>query len=293
MNHANSFRIAIVLKYLQRLLSCAIFCCKGCLGPSHVTPPNQLRYREGGMEALKGRKAAGPAPKFSGQQLRRLYMIITSNNPLQLGFEFALWTRAMIREVIRDQFGVRLNDVSVGRLLRKLGLPLQRPVWRAYQRDEEKVQAWRKNNDLVWQQRRVYFVKSLRFSLRGAQHEFWTEVLQGMDAISVGVRRARIGQLRVGEGPNRSTRVSDSDSPRAGSGAPLPGGGIVAAHRGGSLARLAQVAWHSCPLPCLAGSPVTGHAGGRTPGPSPCALSAPGAKETDWGHGAHGWVRRG
>jgi len=59
--------------------------------------------------------------------LRRLYRIIVGNNPLQLGFEFALWTRAMIREVIREQFGVRLTDVSVGRLLRKLGLSPQRP----------------------------------------------------------------------------------------------------------------------------------------------------------------------
>lgn len=99
-------------------------------------------YREGGIEALKGRKAAGPAPKLKGQQLRRLYLIITSNNPLQLGFEFALWTRAMIREVIREQFGVCLSDVSVGRLLRKLGLSPQRPLRKAYQRDEAKVEAW-------------------------------------------------------------------------------------------------------------------------------------------------------
>jgi len=50
----------------------------------------------------------------------------------------------MIRELIRDQFGVRLSDVSVGRLLRKLGLSPQRPLRKAYQRDEEKIKAWRK-----------------------------------------------------------------------------------------------------------------------------------------------------
>lgn len=102
------------------------------------------RYREGGLEALKARKAAGPTPKLDGKQLRRLYRIITANNPLQLGFEFALWTRAMIRELIRDEFDVRLTEVSVGRLLRKLGLSPQRPLRKAYQRDEAKVKAWRK-----------------------------------------------------------------------------------------------------------------------------------------------------
>ena len=98
-------------------------------------------YRKGVIDALKGRKAAGPATKLDGKQLRHPYMIITSNNPLQLGFEFALWTRAMIREVIRDQIAVRLSDVSVGRLLRKLGLSPQRPLCHAYQRDDQQVEA--------------------------------------------------------------------------------------------------------------------------------------------------------
>jgi transposase len=99
-------------------------------------------YREGGIEALKSKKAKGKEPKLNGQQLQKLYKIITSQNPIQLKFEFALWTRAMIREVIRDEFNVRLSDVSVGRLLRKLGLSPQKPLHRAYQRDEAKVVAW-------------------------------------------------------------------------------------------------------------------------------------------------------
>ncbi len=48
----------------------------------------------------------------------------------------------MIRDLIRDKFHVRLSDVSVGRLLRKLGLSPQRPLRRAFQRDEEKVKEW-------------------------------------------------------------------------------------------------------------------------------------------------------
>ena len=99
-------------------------------------------YREGGIEALKSRKALGRAPKLKGRQLQQLYNIITSKNPLNLKFEFALWTRAMIRDLIRSKFHVRLSDVSVGRLLRKLGLSPQRPLRRAFQRDEEKVKEW-------------------------------------------------------------------------------------------------------------------------------------------------------
>jgi transposase len=39
-------------------------------------------YREGGREALKGRKAAGPAAKLTRKQLRDLYAMITAKNPL-------------------------------------------------------------------------------------------------------------------------------------------------------------------------------------------------------------------
>ena len=100
-------------------------------------------YREGGLEALASAKAPGKTPKLSGAQMKDLYGYITGFSPLQLNFEFALWTRSMVRELIRDNFGVRLSDVSVGRLLRKLGLSPQKPLRRAYQRDQTLVDEWR------------------------------------------------------------------------------------------------------------------------------------------------------
>ena len=101
------------------------------------------KYREGGLDALKARKAAGPEPKLNWLQLLPLYRNVAGEYPFQLGFEFALRTHSMEREATRKAFKVRLSDASVGRLLRKLGLSPQRPLHRAYQRDEEKAQAWR------------------------------------------------------------------------------------------------------------------------------------------------------
>lgn len=100
-------------------------------------------YREGGYDALKAKRLFGRPPKLTGKQIGKLYQIVTLKNPLQLKFAFALWTRSMIREVIRDQFGVRLSDVSVGRLLRKMGLSPQKPLRRAYQQDKGQVKRWR------------------------------------------------------------------------------------------------------------------------------------------------------
>jgi transposase len=41
------------------------------------------------------------------------------------------------------KFGVHLSAVSVGRLLRKLGLSPQRPIWRAWQQDQAAVARWK------------------------------------------------------------------------------------------------------------------------------------------------------
>ena len=101
------------------------------------------KYREGGKDALKARPVPGRAPKLSGEQMRRLYTLITGADPRQLEFEFALWTREMVRQLIRREFRVSLSAVSVGRLLRTLGLSPQRPLWRAWQANPEAVQRWR------------------------------------------------------------------------------------------------------------------------------------------------------
>ena len=101
------------------------------------------RHREGGLEALKARPIPGRPRKLSGVQLRRIYTLIVGNDPRQLSFGFALWTREMVRELIRNEFNVRLSVVSVGRLLRKLGLSPQRPLWRAYQQNPVAVERWK------------------------------------------------------------------------------------------------------------------------------------------------------
>jgi transposase len=101
------------------------------------------KYREGGLEALEARPVPGRPPRLSGAQLARLYGLVLGNDPRQLRFVFALWTRAMIRELIGREFGVRLSEVSVGRLLRKLGLSPQRPLHRANLQNPEAVARWK------------------------------------------------------------------------------------------------------------------------------------------------------
>ncbi len=88
--------------------------------------------------ALKGRP-----PKISAAQLRWLYNTVVGKNPLQFRFEFALWTREMMRILLREKYSLHLSVSSVGRLLRQLGLSCQRPLFRAAEQDPNRVRRWR------------------------------------------------------------------------------------------------------------------------------------------------------
>lgn len=101
------------------------------------------KYREGGKGALRARPVPGRPAKLGGGQIARLYALIVGNDPRQLQFDFALWTREMVRQVIRAEFKVALSVVSVGRLLKKMGLSAQRPLHRAYEQNPEAVERWK------------------------------------------------------------------------------------------------------------------------------------------------------
>ncbi|MDN5767085.1 MAG: winged helix-turn-helix domain-containing protein [Humibacillus sp.] len=69
---------------------------------------------------------------------------MAGKDPRQLQFDFALWTRDLVRE-FKIEFKIELSASAVGRLLHRLGLSPQRPLWRAWQADPEKVQAWKES----------------------------------------------------------------------------------------------------------------------------------------------------
>lgn len=100
-------------------------------------------YHYGGAEALQAKPIPGAPAKINVKQLQKLSKIVRTKNPQQMQFAYALWTLAMIRVVIKREFNVGLSEVSVGRLMRRLGFSPQRPLYRAWQQDAGLVEAWR------------------------------------------------------------------------------------------------------------------------------------------------------
>jgi len=102
------------------------------------------KYRQGGWSALKAKPLAGRPPKLDSKKMKWIYDTVTQKNPLQFKFEFALWTREMIVQLIFDRYKIKLSVHSVGRLLSQLGITCQKPLHRAMERDEATVQKWLK-----------------------------------------------------------------------------------------------------------------------------------------------------
>ena len=103
-------------------------------------------FEEGGPRSLDSRTACGRRPKLTQKQIAKVKSWIVGKDPRQYGFDFGLWTRRIVADLIETKFGVQLGLTAVGRLLAKLGITPQKPLRRAYERDPERVEQWLKQD---------------------------------------------------------------------------------------------------------------------------------------------------
>jgi transposase len=98
--------------------------------------------KAGGVKALKSRKHPGPTPTLTDKQKQQVRTWICGKDPRQYGFDFGLWTRRIVVDLIRRKFNKKLSVTSVGRLLAELQITPQKPLRRAYERDPAAVERW-------------------------------------------------------------------------------------------------------------------------------------------------------
>jgi transposase len=96
-----------------------------------------------GVRALRSTKGTGRPRTLTPAQEQRVLRWINGKNPMQYGFDFGLWTRNLVRELVQQKFCVTLSLASIGAMLARLNLTPQKPLQRAYQRDPEAIDRWR------------------------------------------------------------------------------------------------------------------------------------------------------
>ncbi len=102
-------------------------------------------YRVSGFKALKtqpqGRPTGGTLKPWQAAQTVKA---IKDRHPDQLKLPFYLWTREAVCQLIEHRFGIRLSVWTIGRYLKHWGFTPQKPVRRAYEKDDKVIQQWLK-----------------------------------------------------------------------------------------------------------------------------------------------------
>jgi len=99
------------------------------------------REGESGMTPKRAGRPSGGG-RLKGWQAARIVNLIKDRCPDQLKLPFALWTREAVRELIATKYNIRYSLAMIGKLLHRWGFTAQKPVIRAYQRNDEAIRRW-------------------------------------------------------------------------------------------------------------------------------------------------------
>jgi transposase len=158
-----------------------------------------------GLKALLSRPATGRPRTLSSRQEEQVFRWINGRDPRQYGFDFGLWTRSVVADLIERKFGIRLGVTTVGGILAELGLTPQKPLQRAYQRDPVAIEKW---------QRETFPAISRQAKASGGEVYFWDE--SGFRADTVhGKTWSLKGQTPVIDRPGQRQSISAASAVNA------------------------------------------------------------------------------
>lgn len=117
---------------------------------------------------IEGHRKGRPK-KISGEDMKWLYDAITMGSPLNHKLPFCLWSLNTLRALLLQERSLLLSKSSLCRLLNHLGLSPQRPLYKSYKQEPDKVKAYLDQTypEAVAQARahraRLYFVDEAAF----------------------------------------------------------------------------------------------------------------------------------
>jgi len=96
-----------------------------------------------GEVALKSLPSSGRPCRLTDHEKKQVRRWICGKDPRQYGFDFGLWTRRIVGDLIEERLGKTLGVTAVGRLLAELDITPQKPLRRAYERDPRAIAKWK------------------------------------------------------------------------------------------------------------------------------------------------------
>ena len=158
-----------------------------------------------GLKALRAKPATGRPRTLTPRQERQVFHWINGKDPRQYGLDFGLWTRTIVAALIERKLGHRLGATAVGELLAKLEITPQKPLQRAYQRDPQAIEKWKKE---------IFPGIARQAKAEGAEVFFWDESGFRADAVHGRTWGLR-GQTPVVERPGQRQSISAASAVNA------------------------------------------------------------------------------
>jgi len=135
-----------------------------------------------GMAGLRDDVRSGRPSKLDAATMQWLYKVITGGSPRQFYLDFALWTLAIVRSLLIDHKGIELNKSTICRLMKKLGLSPQVPLYRSYRQNKTKVRYYLKQRypkAVQWakeQEATIFFADESRVRADGHSGTTWAPI---------------------------------------------------------------------------------------------------------------------
>ena len=116
------------------------------IGISRQTAAKWIKeWQTGGIKALDPKKrgrATGTQRRLTAAQEKEVQKLLIDKCPEQLKLDFALWDRNAVSVLIRNRYGIKMPVRTMGLYLARWHFTPQKPIRRAYARNEKKVAEW-------------------------------------------------------------------------------------------------------------------------------------------------------
>jgi len=98
-------------------------------------------WNEYRIDGLREGHRSGRRPKLTDENKQRLVDIVDSG-PVAYELQTGVWTSPIIAQVIEEEFGVKYHPGHVRKILKSIGLSVQRPTTKLIAADPKKQNKW-------------------------------------------------------------------------------------------------------------------------------------------------------
>ena len=124
----------------------AIMDIAAALSMGHVTVRSAIKAATAdGLTALAPKptgRRVGSQRRLTAEQELHIQRQICKSRPEQLKLEFALWSRAAVLQLVKQEYGIELPIRTMGEYLKRWGFTPQKPITKAYEQRPEAVKKW-------------------------------------------------------------------------------------------------------------------------------------------------------